>query len=361
MSTVNINGLKYQSGDRISCHINDNFIKEAILHIHNGGKNMYICHSENSCDGERSPDLHGHRRSWTFSQDESGLTDGVSNIVPLSLSTFEKKDIKVSDDLRYFFEMNEISYFLDIMGSKIGIFDDYVNFNFSENMGFIKMSTNNNTKVLEMRFGRFLKKLMSNFTKSCPEKNSLTDVFVESLFNKYTSFSQKDSYSVEFLIGKDILKGYTRDNQLEITGTSLSGSCMNNKLEYLKVYTENDSIVQLAVIYDENKKIIARTLIWNVNCKILHDKIYVAKNWLFNFFRTKLKELDIEDIYDNKYKSIPHSIQLVNWKFEEYPYLDTFSVFDPEKGRLHFNPKESKPHYHNLRYQDGRPNLFPTN
>lgn len=361
METVNINGLRYTTGDRISCVINGHFIKDAILHIHNGEKNMYVCHSEDSCDGEISPNMHGHRRSWTFSQNESGLTDSVSNIISLSFPKFEKKDdVNISDDLKYFFEISEISYFFEIMKSKIGAFDEYVNFNISENIGFIKMSTNNN-KVLEMRFGRFLKKLMSNFTKTCPDKNSLTDAFVEKLFNRYASFSQKDCYSVEFLIGEDILKGYTKVNQLELDGSSLTGSCMNDKLDYLKLYTENDSIIQLAVIYDEDRKVIARTLIWNINGEIFHDKVYSTKNWLFNFLKTKLQDLDIQDIHDIKYKGKEKCIQLVNWKFKEFPYVDTFYTFDPDKGKLYFNPKDTKPHYHNLRYQDGRPNLFQIN
>lgn len=205
----------------------------------------------------------------------------------------------------------------------------------SEKQGYVELHTKDGKKKVEIKIGRLIRKLSNEYNEIISKNSSntkieLKDSLIEELHNTWISHHQSNM-QYEILKGDDILKAYTKDNQVESKGGTLRNSCMNDKHNFLEMYTKNpEQISLIAFKFKNSDKFIGRALVWKAeDGKTYHDRIYFAEDWYEISFMDQCKELGYEKIY-NINKNV--TIKLDNLKFEKYPYCDTFCFASFEKA-----------------------------
>jgi len=180
---------------------------------------------------------------------------------------------------------------------------------------------------------------------------------VEEFVNNFKNLNKPSENKFEIVSGEDVRKYYHLNNYVEEKG-ELGNSCMRYARcqSYLVIYVENPEIVRLLIYKDENDEILGRALIWKLNayndldnkCSYFMDRIYTiddstnklfkdfAENekWAWRTTSTYHRTKEITFLGDEM-DDIALEIQLDKWKFDEYPYMDTFKRLDPTKGILY--------------------------
>lgn len=218
----------------------------------------------------------------------------------------------------------------------------------SKEQGYVTLHSSERNKKLEIKLGRLIRKLSVEYNEIITknEKNlsglEIKDSLIEELHNSWMAHHESN-IEFEILKGNDILKGYTRDNYISGNGGSLSSSCMTDKHNYLKIYTENPEQISLIVFkFKGYDKIIGRALLWKADDgKLYHDRIYYAEDWYEKSFMNKCEELGYEPIY-NLSNTKHVTIKLDKTEFDSYPYVDTFYFISLEKNMLkNYNAKSA--------------------
>lgn len=327
----------FTAGNRIRCKIKGIDVFDAVLNFekYKGiGDRIYICHNMSDLSGASCYNKYGYKYSYCFRGREfnngvaSSLSDEVEHLYHYDNV---KSNIFIDHKIYDFLKVTNKEYLIVAFLSKIGIYDDYNRYFMSDKDGFLILKTTpeseNKEKTLMIKFGRFLKAFTTRVDETFERLN---DSDIELLYNKWVSYQNKSLLKIEYLYGNDILKGYTKSNQLEYKDSSLYGSCMNDKHDFLELYTKNENVVKLAVMYIDGK-IAARSLVWTtISGPIVHDKIYACKDWVYNSFIELLSKENILPIQN--YTSL--FIKLDKWKFSFYPYVDSFYCFDKNEGNL---------------------------
>ena len=186
---------------------------------------------------------------------------------------------------------------------------------------------------------------------------------------------EESSDEFEIVYGTDILHWYSESNYSESKG-ELGTSCMryNRCRDYLKIYSENPEVCRLLILKTEDgQKIKGRALVWKIKeirpkskmaneegdllkgVEYYMDRIYAiddATKQMFQEHADKqgwLKRLtssygDCQDfkLGEQAYKSIFATVQLSEWDYELYPYMDTFKRLDTDSGILINDDKEDE-------------------
>jgi hypothetical protein len=349
--------MSFKSGDYIFCSIKGVRILDARIHIRDGrevenGFRAYICHNNPDFEGDSSPEKYGYMYSWTFTCVGGMTSDNVSDLVPAFKNGTPKEKIQLDDDISTFLRLNAKERLMVLFTYKLGIFDEFDIYEMSKNSGFLVLKSRKSKKSLEIKIGRFIKQMLIKYKQTIGITSTgesfleLTDKDIEDLHNKYVSYQRNDEL-IQFLSGKPILEAYTKANYPPDNGSVLHKSCMVDRLPYLGIYTDNPNQVELAVVTIDGK-IVARSFIWTAtDGNKYYDRIYFAYDWLNNLMCSKLEARGIKPIQKENFKEI----QLENWKFPQYPYLDSFYYFNVEKGKLFFiNVSDVR----QLRNTDGR-------
>ena len=108
---------------------------------------------------------------------------------------------------------------------------------------------------------------------------------------------------------------------------------MTDKLNYLKLYTNNPDKIQMICV-KIFEKIVGRALLWTTDCgKKVMDKIYICDEWV----GSKFDEIKLEHNYENwsDYGSSDNilSLTLNTDNIEKWPYLDTFQFLVLEEDK----------------------------
>ena len=220
--------------------------------------------------------------------------------------------------------------------------DGYVNFNGNQ----------------QMKLGRIL----NGIWKIINNVNSYDEsYYIERVINIYKSWNyNKKEFNFKYLEGADILNGYSRNKQIYNSST-LRGSCMNDKFNYLKLYTKNIDKLSLLVLIDKLGHIHGRALVWELDdpSLVFMDRIYVSKDSIENVFikyardhnmiyRTSAAD-DWFDVFipkgDGKYerkcnKKYRMNIKLKTKGIKYYPYMDSLNIKTKRKiftNKLGFN------------------------
>ena len=283
----------------------------------------YLCHNNSSYDGSESPNKLGYKYSWVFYKrfSDTKYSDEVE-----ILEGFEIKDkINISDDVISFISIENI-HIMYLFLIKKGRFEKYESL--SLNKEFIQISSQELNKIIEIKIGRFIRSLIDDISVNNTffDFKEINNNYLEDISNKFKKFVNDDLFKLEIVKGNDILKGYTRDNYF-LNESSLGGSCMTDKFDFLEIYTKNPNI-ELAILYYSNK-VIARCLIWNINEQKIHDKIYSNKDWAFITLKSILKNKNIDFIDSKKH----YIIQLEHIP-EFFPYVDNMRYLDLDKKQL---------------------------
>ena len=204
---------------------------------------------------------------------------------------------------------------------------------------------------------------------------SLSDSDIEKFTNEFISFvkSFRSDESSEILEvrGEEIRKWYNNNNYQSSVG-KLGGSCMAHEDcgDYLNIYTENPEVLSMLILKSKENKLVGRALLWKSYYKnkdeyvFFMDRIYTASDSDDNIFINYA----IKNGYI--YRSSPPSgfkyfkngleierpelkVQLQNYDFDDYPYMDTLYSLNSEGILSNVNS-----FYKTLRSTEGRWNEY---
>ena len=324
ISAILPNGKKIYSGQGFEGIISREGINTPVVgSIYISTKDrLFLCHNNKDAIGSESENKLGYKYSWVFSVGTDGLTDGV-----ILHKLYDLLEFNIEPSFFLFLDildLNSIKYYL------INPLSKYKKFNYiksSDKKGFVTIS--NKERSIDIKIGRFIKSILDDSEKIkglfLPINNNSN---IENITNKYISFQNSHFINIKILKGNDILLGYTTDNYYAKSSGSLSGSCMNNKFNFLKFYTENSNI-SLAVLYLDDK-IVGRCLIWNIENQLYYDKMYINFDWC--------RDSMISYFIDNNISPIDNSKELIinldKTNYEFYPYVDTFYFIDLQNKLL---------------------------
>ena len=174
--------------------------------------------------------------------------------------------------------------------------------------------------------------------------------------------------------GEDIRKWYNSDKYESDSG-ELGNSCMRYQKcgSYLDIYVENPEVCRLLILKSEDgEEIRGRVLIWKIaeidieNVEYYMDRIYAiddATKLMFQEYADKqgwLKRLtsnygDSRDfkLGDDIHTEVEAMVQLKKWKFDYYPYMDTFKRLEKSDGILINDDDEEDQGYYIMTHTDG--------
>lgn len=250
-------------------------------------------------------------------QNNSSITGKID--YPLQLiKTYDKESFK---------SFNYDGYNKDYLHYPILKFKDNNNkIFFIQNSGVVKnLKDDINVNKSEMRIGRFIRGILQKY------KKDFTDSEIESFVNTYKSvldFDKSKFDLFEIVKGNDIKKYYYEKNYLSQKGP-LGASCMKYERcqKYLDIYCVNTNVCSLLILkdVDDKSKIIGRALIWETSIGKFMDRIYYIKDSDINLFTKYAKDNDMHFKTSPNYnKDKKITIQLENFNFKYYPYMDTF-------------------------------------
>ena len=199
-----------------------------------------------------------------------------------------------------------------------------------------------------------------------------TNKEVEEFTNLFKKIGDTTS---EFVLveGEDIRTWYNED-KYEFTTGELGSSCMRYRrcASYLDIYVENPEVCRLLLLKSEDgEEIRGRVLIWKIdidieNVEYYMDRIYAiddATKLMFQEYADKqgwLKRLtsNYGDSKDFKlgtdiHKDIEATVQLKKWKYDYYPYMDTFKRLKTSDGLLINDDDSDDVGYYIMTHTDG--------
>lgn len=108
---------------------------------------------------------------------------------------------------------------------------------------------------------------------------------------------------------------------------------MNNKESFLNIYVENPESVSMIVIKTFDR-IVGRCLLWNTTCgQKLMDKRYTYADWVNSKF-DEIRESNNYLNFDDQSKLTVKVNKGTRTNINEYPYIDTFRMFNTEDDTL---------------------------
>ena len=234
----------------------------------------------------------------------------------------------------------------------------------------------------EIRVGKIVRSLLKLSGENFSDKQ------IEEFVNKFKatidSMEGNSFDRFETVSGTDILKYYNINNYADFDEGQLGQSCLNNKPhEIFDMYVMNPNVVKLVILKaPESDKIIGRALLWKVDFylhdgllfsesdedsedeeikesiglkgELFMDRIYTSKDSdvaLFKMYADSIgawsKELQTssykyrEDFHywfnvqrNGEMKEGNMTVQLDDYSFTKYPYLDTFCYYNTQEGLL---------------------------
>lgn len=328
-------GNSYRSGENIIFKIRDIAISGK-LYIEND-HNYYICHNNIEFSGSLSSDMQGFEYSWIFHNYDGVLSDEVDILTSF---TSTKKDFYISDDFEIFLRMLNKGDIVELLGIS-DILPLYNKISISDIKGLVLLESTETNKKVEIKIGRLLSTISNHV-------NILDNKSIEDIHNSYIMFQNNETLDIiKDIKGDEIVKYYDTQEYIDIRGSRLLSSCMNNRFSYLDIYRTNKAISLIAI--KRLGKIVGRCLVWNLeDGRKLMDKRYTAFDWVDSIF-TKIM---VDDGYINFDTSEDIEIKLDNSIFDEYPYVDTFRFLCKDTKRL-FNYYDNKEYKYILERTDG--------
>ena len=183
--------------------------------------------------------------------------------------------------------------------------------------------------------GRWVRHIF-NDVRQTPIKNEDLENFVNAYKSTYDKLS-KGSEKFELVKGEDIRYWYLEDRYEEVKG-QLGNSCMRYKRcqPYLDIYVENPEVCSLLILKGKTPdKIIGRALIWTIHDgpgvagREFMDRVYMINDSDKLLFEAYAKEHNIL-----RSQSYTYQIKVKQGRYDYYPYMDTFTCYDYEKGIL---------------------------
>ena len=187
---------------------------------------------------------------------------------------------------------------------------------------------------------------------------NLTGPEVEMFNNLYKSALNRIQFKFEIVKHEDIRSAYHYTSNSREAG-SLGVSCMkyDSCQRFFDLYVENSDVINLLIMTNDDGKLMGRALLWNFDSNKVMDRIYTVNDDELSYH---FKKWAVDNGYIYKHeqkwnnslafeangKKIEQklSVRLKNWKFDRYPYMDTFKFLDRIGGVVYnYNPLDSTP------------------
>ena len=221
----------------------------------------------------------------------------------------------------------------------------------------------------QIRIGRFAQSLLS-------DPDVLDDIKSDNLDINPSELTPKDYeefvnlYKAEFVVvenkfelvsGDRISYYYDLYNYAQPDKGQLGSSCMRYTecQRYFKIYQKNPGVCQLLAYVNQDNQVLGRALVWKLDKKVdgcpaeyFMDRVYCANDSDIIKFRNYAKEQGwvmknkntsdaVEGLffnYNDKVYLSHVNVQLEDWTFKNYPFLDTISLLNIKNGKLHNVP-----------------------
>lgn len=217
------------------------------------------------------------------------------------------------------------------------------------------------------KIGRTVRQILTSNGISVADQQ--IEKFVNSYKNEWDRKYKKESEGFNLISGEDIRNWYLEEKYVP-GGGQLNSSCMRYRetQEFLDIYTNNPEVCQLLILVDNSNRLLGRALLWKLidgtgKSPYYLDRIYTrfdsdsAKfvEWFEDFIKTT-DETEISSHYLGRTSGC--RVQLKKWKFEKYPYMDTFSILSYEDGILMtYDGKNDKKLQFHIQNTDGEPSV----
>jgi hypothetical protein len=192
------------------------------------------------------------------------------------------------------------------------------------------------------KIGRTVRQILTSNGISVTDQQ--IEKFVNSYKNAWDKSLKKTQEGISLVSGEEIRNWYLESNYVP-GGGQLNNSCMRyeSTQEFLNIYTENKESCQLVILVDERNRLLGRALLWKLidgvnKYDYYLDRVYTRfdsdtekfADWYKDFI--KATDNDFKAHFIGKTSGC--KVQLKNWKFKKYPYMDTLSILDYETGIL---------------------------
>jgi hypothetical protein len=309
--------------------------------------------------------MSGSGHTYTMVYDNTidpNFEKNVKNSMPIKVSSNLMRFLERIKNEYYYFDTYLFTIFTEsIIGTSNSQNKNHKTILFDKLLLPLESLTESDDGHIISNYGKQSIKLGKLLSKTCKlldikitnEINTKIEVLVDSYKAWYKSLKK-----LKFVILEEnnLLKGYSRENFVSKNSSMLNGSCMNDKLELLNLYTENPDKILMLSLQDESDNIYGRSLIWNVdNPKtIFLDRVYGIDNFISNIFidfavRNKMiyREQNAKMNYGIYYfdkklndynytcsRDFKMKVKLKNNIQSNYPYLDSFYIRDRLTGDL---------------------------
>jgi hypothetical protein len=201
------------------------------------------------------------------------------------------------------------------------------------------------SKRFHIKPGAFISKIFKNIH---PKE-------VENFSQLFRNVQTKITTNFKIVSGSNIPHYYHYQSYLSESG-SLGNSCMkyDSCQDYLDLYTDNTDKISMLVMTTDDRRLIGRALLWSIDDMKIMDRIYTIDDETYQFHFKKWADdngylykkeqkwnntLFFESKGKTIYKEI--SFELKSFKFNHYPYMDTFKFLDTSDGVISNIPRTS--------------------
>ena len=217
-----------------------------------------------------------------------------------------------------------------------------------------------------IKIGRFAQTLLSDpdviedLELSSLEDNlkELTPRDYEEFVNLYKSEFVVVSNEFKLVKGDEISYYYDIYNHAYGDKGQLGSSCMRytDCQKYFSIYQKNPEVCQLLAYVNQDNKVLGRALVWKLEKKVdgcpaeyFMDRVYCGNDSDMIKFKNYAKEKGwvmkdrnssgiVESLFFNYNDTVILShinVQLKDFRFEKYPFVDTVSFLHLGNGKLH--------------------------
>lgn len=218
----------------------------------------------------------------------------------------------------------------------------------------------------QIKIGRFAQALLSDpdvvedLKLSSLDHNlkELTPRDYEEFVNLYKSEFTVVSNEFKLVKGDEISYYYYVDNYAYGEKGQLGSSCMRSRdcQKYFSIYQKNPEVCQLLVYVNQEDKVLGRALVWKLEkgvdgcpAEYFMDRVYCGNDSDMIKFKNYAKEKGwvmknrnssdiVESLFFNYNDTVILShinVQLKDFRFENYPFVDTLSFLHLGNGKLH--------------------------
>lgn len=189
-----------------------------------------------------------------------------------------------------------------------------------------------------VKVGKLFKALVDidALREAFPSLVAETDRELERVATAFSKYVNAKNLTFELHTGEALRDAYHKDNYAYGSG-SLHCSCMRYAecQDYLDIYVFNPDVCSLLVASNSDNEVMGRALVWTTAKGQYLDRIYSASTDEISEYAVAelMKSYAVKCGIKTERGRIP-DVQLSEWHFDSYPYLDTLTHLDMSSGTL---------------------------